>query len=188
MEKGIEVVRGTAVNHRRAETLLELAKVRVDIERGKDLTQADTQDELLQWFLDATADQEKARLLFSKGSIEKLAEFKSDVRRWVAWVKEEFDKADANARAAMQRELARSKPVGDEADKDKWRVRVRIYSASHSIRAKVLNTWPGNEWIKLMQGMRKSGKSSSILPCERLCPFRGSGLWHGPWRATSSPR
>src|SRR5258708_38975968 len=119
--------------------------------------------------------KEKAGILFSRVWKKNLAELKRDGGGWVAWVKEKFDKGDGTPRAAMQRELARSKPVGDEADKDKWRVRVGIYSASHSIRAKVLNTWPGNEWIKLMQGMGISGKSSSILPCERLYPFSGTG-------------
>ena len=93
---------------------------------------------------------EKQRWILSRGSLEKLAEL-GDAKLWVLWVKEQFDRAEAEARAAAEAELKRSKALPDVITKNKWKLRIRLYSQSHVVGPKILT--PRNnriDWIKLL--------------------------------------
>jgi hypothetical protein len=93
-------------------------------------------------------------------SLDKLAELK-DAKAWGRWLKDLFDKAEAEARQAAEKEIERSRNLPETKTKDKWKLRVRIISASHSIRLKVLSDWnEKSNWIKLSA---VSGKKNELL-------------------------
>lgn len=144
--------------------------------------------DLQAWLLTSFDDPEKRKGILSRNSLNKLAELKN-VRAWIIWLKELFDKAEADGRAAAQREIERSSQAPVERTKDKWQVRVRIVCASHSIRPKALTAWnKGSNWIKLSAGGRpRSNRTTG--------PARGGGratpvaiLLHNPAHASSDPR
>jgi hypothetical protein len=106
--------------------------------------------ELQSWFLAATDDPEKQRWILSRGSLKKLSEL-GDAKLWVLWVKEQFDRAEADARAAAEAELKRSNSIPGVITRNKWKLRIRLYSQSHVVRPKILTAWNKRiEWIKLL--------------------------------------
>jgi hypothetical protein len=93
-------------------------------------------------------------MIFSGGSLAKLAELK-DAQAWARWIKAEFERADAETRTAVEEELRRSRDLPATGTRDKWKLRVRIISASHSIRPKALTKWNKQiDWIKLVPAKR----------------------------------
>lgn len=127
------------VTRQDAETLIGLVEARLGLEVSREALI--TIDDDLKWLMTATDDPEKFRLIFGSKSLERLAEMKGDTRAWVAWVRAEFDKADADAQELVRREMNRVKPSEAEADIPKWRVRIRLHTPSHSIRPKALKRW-----------------------------------------------
>jgi hypothetical protein len=74
-----------------------------------------------------------------------------DAGAWVRWLKEEFDRTEAEARAAAQAELQRGKALPAEGSRNKWNLRIRLYSQSHIVRPKALTDWNKRvDWIKLL--------------------------------------
>jgi hypothetical protein len=138
------------VNEERARTILGLAEARLGMELSRDWQAIDlSAGSVMRWFLDATNDPEKRNLIFGQKSFDKLAEL-GHMRDWMAWLKQQFDQAEAEGRAHLQRELARA--VSDRADRgeDRWQVAIRLYSPAQSIRNRAIQSW--NErptWIKL---------------------------------------
>lgn len=130
------------------------------------------------WFLEIADDQERRRVVFSKRSMEKLAEFKN-AREWVNWLRDEFAKAEEEGRAALQEELNRKRPIkGNE--KKKWKIRIRIFSDSHSIRPKTLNKWNETvDWIKLIPVSNK--KDQLLVEFILLDNIPIQELWHFGW-------
>ncbi|KQY97178.1 hypothetical protein ASD45_20955 [Pseudolabrys sp. Root1462] len=151
-----------AVLLEQAEELIGLAEARLGMAEAEtvreDFTKADV--ELQAWFMTAVDDPEQRKQILSKGSMEKLAELK-DAHAWGLWLKDLFDKAEAESQAAVAVEIERSRNVPDKKTKDKWKLRVRIICASHSIRPKVLTAWnEKTDWIKLTA---VSGKKNELL-------------------------
>lgn len=112
-----------------------------------------------EWFLQATDDPARRRTIFGSTSLAKLKEL-GDVREWVSWLKDTFEKAEAEAKTAVDRELAR--PLDEPAHaKPKWRMTVRLRTLSHSVRQKPLNEVNnGLAWLKLRA---VSGKRDQLL-------------------------
>jgi AbiV family abortive infection protein len=106
--------------------------------------------EALAWFMVASEDVEKRKLIVGPGSLEKLGEF-GNVPDWMRWLKKIFDEQEANNQELMQKELKRERPEGEDQFEHKWRLKVRLVCASHSIaRQQILNTWNDEvDWIKL---------------------------------------
>ncbi|MDD5208944.1 MAG: AbiV family abortive infection protein [Elusimicrobiales bacterium] len=110
----------------------------------------------LKWFSDATQDPRKKPLIFGAKSIEKLNEFK-DHNKWINWLHEEFDEADKTAQELIQKEL--NKTSFDKDIKDKWQLRYKLRTSSHSISQKVLNEW--NSKFKTIQLTRGDSKTKA---------------------------
>lgn len=114
-------------------------------------------------------------------SLEKLVEL-GNVPDWITWLKNEFDKADEEARVQMQRELKRAKPKEEDAKDEKWKMKIRLFSNSHSIRPKVLHKW--NElqsWIKLFPIDKKKDQLIVQFTFPKSVPVQG--LWWAGWSA-----
>src|SRR6266496_6137920 len=99
-----------AISVDNAQSLIDLAAARLEMavsEKFRDDISQDALD-LQTWFLTATEDVEKRRMIMGNASMTKLAELK-DAQAWVRWLKELFDKAEAEGRAAAEEELKRSR-------------------------------------------------------------------------------
>ena len=145
-----------AISPKETEQLIGLAEARLAVAETAKLHDEIPQEEADQqaWFLSATDDLEKRKQILSGASLAKLAELK-DANAWVKWLKELFDKAETEGQEAAQRELERSRNLPAIGTKDKWRLRVRILCASHSIRANVLTEWnKQTPWIALTAGKK----------------------------------
>lgn len=168
-----------AITPEECDRLIDLATARLGMAESEKRRTHVTDDEveLQTWFLTAAEDPEKARLIFSKGSMARLGELK-DAKAWAVWLKNEFDTADAAARAAVEEELKRSHDLPGKGTKPKWKIRVRILSASHSIRPKALAAWNKQvEWIKLVS----VGKKELIFELILKDNVSVEGLWWFGW-------
>ena len=138
------------ISEERARTIIGLAEARLGMEASRDWQAIDlSAGSVMRWFLDATNEPEKRNLILGQPSLDKLAEL-GKIRDWMAWLKEQFDQAEAEGREHLQRELARVAPDRAERGGDKWQVAIRLYSPSQSIRNSAIKSW--NErptWIKL---------------------------------------
>lgn len=115
--------------------LLKLAESQVTLAEKEKLREHVEQEDLdLQaWFLTITSKKENTPIIFSKTSIDKLAEL-NDAKQWVLWLKEQFDNAAAVSRKQLEQEIERSRAVPEKGTKNKWKLRIRITSQSHSVR------------------------------------------------------
>jgi AbiV family abortive infection protein len=138
------------VSEERARTMIGLAEARLGMESSRDWQAIDlSAGSVMRWFLDATNDPEKRNLIFGQKSFDKLAEI-GQMRDWMAWLKEQFDQAEAQGREYLQHELARAARDQEDRGDDKWQVAIRLYSPAQSIRSRAIKSW--NErptWIKL---------------------------------------
>jgi AbiV family abortive infection protein len=147
------------VSEERARAIVELTEARLGMEASRDWQGIDLSGgSVMRWFLDVTNDPEKRNLIFGQKSFDKLAEL-GHMHDWMVWLKEQFDRAEAEGREHLQGELARVAPDRKEPGEDKWQVAIRLYSPAQSIRKSAIKSW--NErptWIKLsaLQGDKQA--------------------------------
>ena len=120
-----------------AQSLYDFANTRYQLEianGGMRTDMTDKESQTLKWFLDACDDPEKRNQIFGNKSQEKLIELGS-VHDWIEWLKGVYDKNEEEMLELVKAELARKKPATkEEAEKQKWRVKMKIVTPSHSIR------------------------------------------------------
>ncbi len=129
-----------AVNLAEVTSLLAVAKQNLQYVLAGDSPDVEAPNELLRWFWDVIADADMQRSLFSAPFLAKYTELKGDARAWVQWAKDEFEKIKQQAQALLAAELSRNVEEGVPHRK-RWRVKVRVFCISHSIRASVLTAW-----------------------------------------------
>ena len=149
-----------------AENMIKFAEAAVGLERaGGSLKFDESRAELIRWLLAATDDPTKRSFITGQESMEKMAELGS-VPKWIAWLREYFERQEAEALALTEEELNRDLPAGAEGAEPKWRIKVRIYSESHSIRPQFLK-----EWNKISKSMLLyAGSRRDELMCHFILP------------------
>ena len=178
-EDGALHIPSEAVTDAEAENLINLAEARIGIASTRTFrTDVPDEDvELQDWFLSVVEEEPWKKYIFSSVSMEKLAEL-HDSKAWIKWLKSQFDEANAKAATALQNELRRSETPSATRTIDKWSIKFRIRSASHSIRRKELVGWNKNiNYIQLA-----SPKNDQLLVELRLgddVPIQG--LWQWGW-------
>lgn len=164
------------------ERIISLAEARLGIaESEKPRTEpiAEEDKATQRWFLDTSSQPDKSKVFFSKASLNKLHELKN-AKKWICWLKSEFDRTEAENLALAQAELARSENLPTKSTKDKWRIRFRIFSASHSIRPKALTEWNEKvKWIKLTPVAQQKNQLIVELILGDNIPIEG--LWNFAW-------
>lgn len=170
------------ISESEAEDLISLASTRLKLERAykfKPMSKDKLQN--ISWFLDATKNIENRRFIFSSESMKKLAEV-GHPHEWMKWLKQQFEDAEAKARNLAERELKRSKPSKKEALQEKWKLKIRFYTNSHSIRPKSLNWWNKiNNWIKLYPVNRRKNELLAEFILPKAVPLQG--IWWTGWTA-----
>ena len=159
-DDGVSVPLGS-ISADEATALIGMAEARLEMERSVDFDVAPSPEghERAVWLFEATSDPERRALIMGHKSMQKLAELGS-TRAWVTWLKETFEKHEADTRALMEREMRRAADDAATAH-DKWLITVRLYTDSNSIRQKDLNKWnEGIRWIKLRA---VSGKKDQLF-------------------------
>lgn len=170
-----------AIQADECERILDLAEARLTMASAEKLREEVTEEEqrLQAWFLKTADDQDRRRYIFSNVSMSKLAELKN-VQAWVRWLKDEFDKIEAENMRLGQIELERSRNIDGKGSKNKWKVRIRLYSDSHTVRPKELNVWNKTiDWIKLIAVPEK--KNQLIVEFILLDSIPVHGLWYFAW-------
>ena len=129
-----------AVNMTEVAALLAIAKQNLQHVLAGPSPDVEAPNELLQYFWDMIADADMQRLLFSRSFMEKYRELGGDARAWIQWAKDEIEKIKQQEQAFLAAELSRT--IEEVAPrKERWRLKLRVFCISHSIRAKVLNAW-----------------------------------------------
>ncbi len=162
-----------------AANLIDLATVRFSMAEAAvpsdDISQEDF--DLQTWFLAAADQPDTRRLIFSERSLARLAEF-AEARPWILWLKQQIDEADAKAHAAAVTELQRSQSLPAIGTKEKWKIRVKILSGSHAVRAKELRAW--NKAIDIIK-LSTSKKDELLVDLCLLDNIPAEGLWFFGW-------
>ena len=151
-----------------SDNLVRLCDIRIEMSKSIEITDVPEESKFddLRWFLGTSDDHEKRQFIFSNFSLDKLADLK-DMYEWIKWLRQEFTKTEEETRQILQQELEKGLIEGDEGHEPKWEVKFRIFSASHSIRQKAINTWNNqNEFIMKL----KSTNNSNELICEFTMP------------------
>jgi AbiV family abortive infection protein len=138
-----------AVNDDTLAPLMTLVQAKLALQpslQGVEYKQEDL--DLLNWFSGVTDNPEQRKFIFSKASFDKMAAV--GPKEWLTWIRDETEKASAKAMATLQKEMARGFTEGEEGQQEKWELKIRLFSQSHSIRPKPLSKWNYKvTWIKL---------------------------------------
>lgn len=151
------------VSTQEAEQLLRLAEARLD-QAGRSELRMDLSDDerdLRNWFLSSSENPEIRALVFSSRSMDELSRL-GDPHAWMRWIRGTVQTAEQEGRDLALAELERSRRrAGAPATQDKWRLRLKLYSASHSIRQKALNHW--NERVSWIRLHAVQGKKNELV-------------------------
>lgn len=178
---GAPAIPSEAIEPSECENILRLAEARLGMASGLVLrTDISVEEENLQtWFLAASDDLEKRKFIFSGASMAKLAELKN-AQNWTRWIKQQFDNRDRESIELGKLEIERSRNVSGVGTFDKWRVKFRIFSGSHTIRQKELNDWNSKvSWIKLTAVQGKKNELIVELILRDNVPV--TALWYFAW-------
>jgi AbiV family abortive infection protein len=170
-----------AIKADECEEILGMAEARLTMAEAEKVRENVTDEEraLQLWFLRTANDPDRRKFIFSDGSMSKLSDLKN-AQEWVRWIKSEFDKVEAESIRLGQMELERSRNLDGMGKKKKWKIRIRIYSDSHTVRQKDLADWnKAIDWIKLTAVPEK--KNQLIVEFILLDSIPVHGLWYFAW-------
>jgi AbiV family abortive infection protein len=176
------VLAGDKISDEELMHIVNLAESRVGLQasEGEHIFDEETA-EIGSWFVDANDNPESRAFIFSTESMDKLVELQSP-RKWIEWLYQRSMELEKQAKELLEQELNRPPVEGAEIWDKKWKVKIRLYSASHSIRQKVLNKW--NEVSTHI--FLSSAKKNDELFCE-FSLVKGlsiKDLWGGLWESS----
>jgi AbiV family abortive infection protein len=148
-----------AVSLEEAQSIIDLARSRLSIEPLVEVPEDHQAPEVLNWFLETMESPEGLRQLLSSSFVARFEQLGGDAVSWMTWAKSEIERNTAEAEAILRAELARQVGSGNE-EQPKWRTRTRVYTASHSIRPKVLKYW--NDRVGMVK-LISTGKNDEFL-------------------------
>ena len=158
------------------DNLFDLVQSRLDTQRPfarVPLTQEERA--VLDWYVKAGDDPEKRQFIMSSESMNKLVEIGNAVG-WMRWMKDTFEEGEHKAMIAAQRELERPEPSADERLDDKWQLRIRLVTASHSLRRREIAPWNTiSRWIRLIPVDRKKNELIVEFTLPKCIPV--AGVW-----------
>jgi AbiV family abortive infection protein len=161
------------VHVKMARARLELAKLEGEVETQL----SEDKQEDMNWFMEATNHPDKRKYIFGNQSQEKLIEL-GDVKNWIAWLKVHFETEANELKELLQKELEKT----TEKEKDftpKWKIRIKLTTPSHSIRANVLTKF--NSHSPLIQFAKGADNHTLMIDfiLDKKTPIKG--LWHHGW-------
>jgi AbiV family abortive infection protein len=164
-----------------AQRLYEFVAFRLKYEKealGEMIAIPEEEKAELKWFFEINEDLQKRKEIWGHKAQDKLIEFGGDTKKWIKWLKEVYEKNEAEMRELLDKEL-KSKPVsGEEKNNPKWRVKVKIITPSHSIRKKPLTDLNARS-----KNIKLHYIDNNSLMLELLFPkaLPAAGLWDFGW-------
>ena len=132
----------TRIDAEQVRNLINLAEAQLELQKLK--KPRDLSDELksdMEWFFAASENPQLRAIIFSKESFEKQAEFETEPIQWLRWLKATIEEWERSSQELTRREINRVPPEGEERHQDKWQMKLRLKSWSHSIRPKAFKAW-----------------------------------------------
>jgi len=169
------------ISEKRANSIISAAEARLNMERLKEFREMgkDEQD-LMTWFFWAMEDPRLKPMIFSKGSLDKQAEFGDDFGAWMRWLRDIFAETDRKSMELTNLEMKRVPTKGEEGWQDKFEIKIRLKSWSHSIRQNQFKEWNnGIEKIKLNSGSDRNELVVTLLIPKRVAT---QDLWNMGWQ------
>ncbi|MCE5325293.1 MAG: AbiV family abortive infection protein [Planctomycetaceae bacterium] len=154
--------------------LMGLARARLDIERPFERAPlTDEESGIIDWYVKAGDDLDKRAFMMSVEAMEKLVEIGNGLG-WMKWMKEKYEDAEREALALARRELERTEPSEAERLGEKWKLRIRLVTASHSLRRNDLVIWNAiSQWIKLVPVDTKKDEVLVEFTLPKCIPVHG---------------
>ncbi|KAB2879783.1 AbiV family abortive infection protein [bacterium] len=133
----------------------------------------------MEWFIAATNDEEYRKFIFGDTSQAKLAEL-GDVKSWVQWLQEYFNKEEQHNITTLKTELEKGKKLTHELDgMPKWKIKFTIFTPSHSIRSQNFRTFnEKNNFIKFNRGGDNHTLIIEVIISNQT-PIQG--IWQHGW-------
>lgn len=166
----------TLITPEEVNTLISLTDARLHLVKEPE-NRTFTEEEVKDYahYLKASEDPELKLHMMSGHSMKKLAELGAS--GWMTWLREEFEKGVEEGRKVITQELARSKPGKEDSLKKKWKIKIRLFSDSHSIRRKALRIWNDRcHWITLEAVNNKKNELLVEMTLGLGIPL--NGLWN----------
>lgn len=152
-----------SISVEKATTFLTLAKTKLRLNKERRYTSLDQETlALYQWYIDAMSNEHLAQLVYSKKSIDKLAEL-DDAKDWMGWIKADIENVERELQEYTEKELARKPPEGEEIQEEKWKIRVRLRSQSHTFDQKELSKWNAGVNRLAINAVENKKSSEGIL-------------------------
>lgn len=154
------------IKKRDVKKMMDLVKTRINLAMIEKLHKLNTREKGdLQWFIEACEDSDKRKLVLGRKSLKKLEELNEDVKKWIMWMRKQFEAANKESLELLKSELARKSIDDMEAYEPKWRYKIRLMTSSHSIHRRVLAWWNTNiERIKLFYSKKNEFLVEFTLP------------------------
>jgi AbiV family abortive infection protein len=170
------------ISQQRSESIIAAAEARLNMERLKEFREMEPErQDLMTWFFLAMDNPRLKPMIFSKGSFDKQAEFGDDVAAWMKWLRDTFEEADRKSMELTNLEIQRKPAEGEAGWENKFEVKIRLKSASHSIRQNQFKFWnDGIDKIKLNGG----GKDELVVTLYIPKRVATQDLWNMGWQNT----
>ena len=145
-------------------------------EMGKD------EQDLMHWFFAAMDDPRLKPMIFSKGSLDKQAEMGDDFGEWMKWLRETFAEANRKSMELTNLEMKRKPAEGEEGWENKFEIKIRLKSWSHSIRQNQFKEWnTGIEKMKINSGGDRNEIVVTLFVPNKVVV---QDLWNMGWQNT----
>jgi AbiV family abortive infection protein len=122
--------------------LISITRPRLEVEKANKVVAEFTEQEQveLNWFFSSLEDSEKRNQIFSKVSLDKLAEVQGG-KIWINWLYNLYKENQEEMRQYAEVEIKRHRPPEVERMEPKYKMRIKIQSQSHSIRDNAFDEW-----------------------------------------------
>lgn len=164
---------------------LNMAKSRLELAKneGEEPKEPDAETELeIQWFMGASDHPEKRNFIFTSQSQEKLIEFGA-IKPWIKWLRNHFETEQAELTQLLQKELEKASQNEENKREPKWRIKFKVITPSHSIRANVLNKFSSKSFmVKFAKGADTHTLIIDIILDKKT---KITDLWHHGWNASN---
>jgi AbiV family abortive infection protein len=174
---------GPTISAKRAMSIITAAEARLNMERLKEFREMgkDEQD-LMHWFFAAMDDPRLKPMIFSKGSLDKQAEFGDNFGAWMKWLRDTFAEADRKSMELTNLEMKRKPAEGEEGWENKFEIKIRLKSWSHSIRQNQFKEWnAGIEKMKINSGGDRNELVVTLFVPKKVVV---QDLWNMGWQNT----
>jgi AbiV family abortive infection protein len=154
--------------------ILKMVRSRLEMEKLEEFKENEPSKEL-KLFMAYTDDEEKRRFIFGEEAQQKLID-DGDAKLWIKWLIDKFEKEDAEMDQLLDDELNREVDFSENNDFPKWKIKVKLHSAFHSIRQNILNEFnKTSEMFNLSKGANKNTLHLEVtLSKHTTAPM----LWH----------